>query len=645
MKRITLERVGTVDTESNLHYVNLHKGLNVITGHSATGKSTILEIIDYCFGKSEITGIPNTINEISGWHFIICKQGENKFIIARSAKKKTQFKLINLFSDDDITDIIYSAPIIDWNEINRLLFLKHGIEVQTITDERTKRERRITFRNCMTFCLQNKSLCTSSENLLYRMNNKDKKRSLSLELPLLTGMIDIDYFEQCVQLNNYTNEINKLKDKIKNYNEEDEMKQILLLVKSLFLQTNNESKFELVHDYESFNIYKKTLERIDPFKIITNEEVRQIFDEIKDLEREISKLKFRQNQIEHYLTNMKDVSNQMSDSQQKAMIIEDVIKDFNVDREVETLCNEMRSKINDELSRINININLDLIMEKKKITNEINIKIKNRDELQKIINDLDNQVAEEISYEEKMKRLFKLEIEIEEKFKNFNNYLGSLKTRLKKVQDDKDVLEKLVKIKKESLNRSLGQFENDISSYIDEDIKGFYPEFEHREKRIGFDLADFDCYFDRDGDKTYLSNWGSDNNILFAHVATILSIQRTLANYETCIPAFITFDQLSRPYFPDSLEMKDSSDLKLLSKIYDSILRVIKEISNNTETDLQVIVVEHANEGMSKDYLKSKIKDDHGNKIDFRDGRKYINEDLLKINVFELEKTSNKKIK
>lgn len=153
------------------------------------------------------------------------------------------------------------------------------------------------------------------------------------------------------------------------------------------------------------------------------------------------------------------------------------------------------------------------------------------------------------------------------------------------------------------------------------------------------------CYYETNEEKVYLSGWGSDNNVLFAHVASILAFQRTLANYETCIPSFVIFDQLSRPYFPDSLDIEKSKDMISLRQIFEMISRVIKEIDSNTSNSLQIIAIEHANEGMPESYLKSKIKDDKGNFITFRNGIKYIDENVIKTDVFENERIERERRK
>ena len=48
-----IKKIGLLDKWDNEHSVTLRTGVNVITGRSATGKSALIEIFDFCFGSSE----------------------------------------------------------------------------------------------------------------------------------------------------------------------------------------------------------------------------------------------------------------------------------------------------------------------------------------------------------------------------------------------------------------------------------------------------------------------------------------------------------------------------------------------------------------------------------------------------------------
>ena len=59
-----IKYIGLLDKDGKRHGVNLHAGLNIVTGRSSTGKSALIEIFDYCMGANVET-IPKGANIFS----------------------------------------------------------------------------------------------------------------------------------------------------------------------------------------------------------------------------------------------------------------------------------------------------------------------------------------------------------------------------------------------------------------------------------------------------------------------------------------------------------------------------------------------------------------------------------------------------
>ena len=49
--RSYIKYMGIMDQYGNCHHIDMHEGLNIITGRSSTGKSAIIELFDYCTGS------------------------------------------------------------------------------------------------------------------------------------------------------------------------------------------------------------------------------------------------------------------------------------------------------------------------------------------------------------------------------------------------------------------------------------------------------------------------------------------------------------------------------------------------------------------------------------------------------------------
>lgn len=65
----------------------LHRGLNVITGWRNTGKSSLLDIVEYCFGRTTLTVSRGKVRRTVGWYGLILRDGERHVFAGRPAPR------------------------------------------------------------------------------------------------------------------------------------------------------------------------------------------------------------------------------------------------------------------------------------------------------------------------------------------------------------------------------------------------------------------------------------------------------------------------------------------------------------------------------------------------------------------------------
>ncbi len=65
----------------------MHRGLNVLTGWRNTGKSSLLEIVDYCFGRSTLTVSRGKVRRTVGWYGLVLRDGDNYAFAGRPAPR------------------------------------------------------------------------------------------------------------------------------------------------------------------------------------------------------------------------------------------------------------------------------------------------------------------------------------------------------------------------------------------------------------------------------------------------------------------------------------------------------------------------------------------------------------------------------
>src|SRR5215469_6297637 len=59
------------------------RSLNILTGESETGKSTVLDIIDFCLGRDDVELPGSRIFDTVGWFAVIIQSGDARILIAR----------------------------------------------------------------------------------------------------------------------------------------------------------------------------------------------------------------------------------------------------------------------------------------------------------------------------------------------------------------------------------------------------------------------------------------------------------------------------------------------------------------------------------------------------------------------------------
>ena len=68
--------------------VPFHSGLNVVTGWRNTGKSSLLEIVEYCFGRATLTVSRGKVRRTVGWYGLVVRVGDNFAFAGRPAPRE-----------------------------------------------------------------------------------------------------------------------------------------------------------------------------------------------------------------------------------------------------------------------------------------------------------------------------------------------------------------------------------------------------------------------------------------------------------------------------------------------------------------------------------------------------------------------------
>lgn len=166
--------------------------VNVISGASKTGKSSVIPIIDYCLG-SEKCAIPvGVIREACSWFGVLVDTLEGQKLLARREPGDLKASGEMLLLEGPVVEV---PPVItEKNQnvdyvkavLNRLSGLSN-LQVEPGTDERFK--SRVSFRDLMAFLFQPQNIVANPDVLFFKADTTEHREKLKTIFPYVLGAI------------------------------------------------------------------------------------------------------------------------------------------------------------------------------------------------------------------------------------------------------------------------------------------------------------------------------------------------------------------------------------------------------------------------------------------------------------------------
>lgn len=176
-------------------------GLNVITGHSSTGKSALSEIIEYCMGRSSFNVPEGVIRDKVAWFAVIYQFENEQVMVAKPTpprggascstamlRRGTQlqapeFKDLSVNTDDDnIVELLSRLMGIPENRTNVAL-------------EHSRNSFDANVKHTFYYLFQKQGLVANKDQLFYRQNEQFQPQAIRDTLPILLGVSSHDRYE------------------------------------------------------------------------------------------------------------------------------------------------------------------------------------------------------------------------------------------------------------------------------------------------------------------------------------------------------------------------------------------------------------------------------------------------------------------
>jgi hypothetical protein len=172
--------------------------VNVISGASKTGKSSVIPIIDYCLGSGKCAIPVGVIREACSWFGILVDTLEGQKLLARKEPGSSKASGEMLLLEGPVVEV--PAIIQGKNQnvdyvkgvLNRLSGLSN-LQIEPGTEETFK--SRVSFRDLMAFLFQPQNIVANPDVLFFKADTTEHREKLKSIFPYVLGAISPELLE------------------------------------------------------------------------------------------------------------------------------------------------------------------------------------------------------------------------------------------------------------------------------------------------------------------------------------------------------------------------------------------------------------------------------------------------------------------
>ncbi|MEO8709798.1 MAG: DUF3732 domain-containing protein, partial [Lacisediminihabitans sp.] len=194
--------------------------LNILTGKSKTGKSAILDVVEFCLGRNTVTIPSGVISDHSSWYYTLVSFGEQRVFIARPNPEtaSTGHAMVRTGGREleplDFAELEINA---DTTVIRDTLTTRLGIERYLIEPEpgSLRAPFEVSARQALFFCFQAQGEIANRDVLFHRATDNAIKTTIRDTLPYFLGAATPDQYAIRRQLTNARRILQRLQNDIR----------------------------------------------------------------------------------------------------------------------------------------------------------------------------------------------------------------------------------------------------------------------------------------------------------------------------------------------------------------------------------------------------------------------------------------------
>lgn len=590
-------------------------GLNIITGKSKTGKSAIIDIVDYCLGRGSYNVAEGAIRKKVAWFGLhLTKSGDSVFIArdnpgpGAGTGSKVFFKRGHFPPYPSIEEI---SKNITESSLKEFVTRFSGIEeneYRPVFGSRLPLEADIG--HALWLCFQKQNTIASQDQLFHRMNEQFLPQALKDTLPYFLGAADENHFKLIGELD----ELNKRLRVIES--QQSKTIQVVEVSKSRVTRVINEGKkvglvpqeYQAVDD-SAFSFLAKILETpIDEPDLLPDfgETIQRLRDDRTTLQGRLAELNQDIRSARTFLSDQTDFSREASE--QRARL-----------KSIELFKGEVPAPDQCPLCESHLEIPVPKVEEVKdslrKIGEQLEGVYRDNPHIQRHISELEARIGLASSNLRTVQKELHRSILEDESVKGRQDmllergrFLGRLSEFLESVEpkvDDDGLAGQIVELKAmiETVRSRINSDDMEsrletILSFISKKMTEYSDmlDLEHSGSSLRLDLKKLTVVANTVDGPIPLNRMGSGENWVGYHVLSHLALHWWLRKKDRPVPAFLIFDQPTQAYYPpDSVEggldeIEKDDDRTAVQSLFKLMSVACDEIGSG----FQLIVLDHA---------------------------------------------------
>lgn len=558
--------------------------VNVLTGESHTGKSALLDIVDYCFLASSHKLPDSVINENVAWYAITFFVNDKTFTIARRSPTDNTVSSDYYFST---TGLIPENPEPNTKEDD----LKGILEAEFRIDDKVtvayggkalKAGSKVSFRYFFLFNTISEDIITNSKVFFDKQSEERYQEALPRIFDMALGIDDLPNIAAREKSESLRKEIARLQRKesqldVGRATFDEEVRNIAAkaVEYGLISGVPKEISSAAVRDAISKAASPEAAAKMDRYA--------EASAELFVIDRRLRKLQQFADEYRTYKSTLKSTEDSLRP-------IEQILK------QAPTI---VKSEIFDDLIS---GIKTDLfavkraIVGKQPVDGQVREMVKalegEKAELQRELEGLPQEPKSFASEREKW-------IFVGEALGRFNAYKEEAPTVLSTASRSVDDLQKemdAIEVRDvEETRDAVVSMINEIALELLRETKtalanyaSYQTDFNYKEKRLRL----------RKPKSKLIENVGSSSNHMFLHLLHFLALHEVAISHKSVfIPSFLIVDQPSRPYYPDERANDNvkltNSDSEKVSIAFSLLNSFVERMNRDYQTEFQMIVLEH----------------------------------------------------